>query len=137
MESAQRAIALSNLDLPDAQQWLLHDCEDCACPVSATADSPLTAAALAPAADLDGPGRWVRGREVISVGLDADHQVLFNPVGHGGVVVVNEEAQRIFRCFQQPVTFGDALRAAGPGAAAGRRAEVRDIFRRLSQLELI
>jgi uncharacterized protein len=131
MTAAQRAIAISNLDLPDAQQLLLHDCEDCACPVSATADSPLAAAALAPAADLDGPGRWVRGREVISVGLDADHQVLFNPVGHGGAVVVNEEARRIFRCFQQPVTFGDALRAAGRGA------EVRDIFRRLSQLELI
>jgi len=135
MTGAPRAIAISNLDLPDAQQLLLHDCEDCACPVSATADSPLAAAALAPAADLDGPGRWVRGREVISVGLDADHQVLFNPVGHGGAVVVNEEAQRIFRCFQEPVTFGDAFREAGPGP--GREAEVRDLFRRLGQLELI
>jgi uncharacterized protein len=90
---------------------------------------------LALAADLDGPGRWVRGREVISVGLDADHQVLFNPVGHGGAVVVNEEAQRIFRCFQEPVTFGEAFRAAGAGP--GRGAEIRDLFRRLSQLELI
>src|SRR6476620_6799665 len=113
MTGAPRAIAISNLDLPDAQQLLLHDCEDCACPVSATADSPLAAAALAPAADLDGPGRWVRG----------------------GAVVVNEEAQRIFRCFQEPVTFGDAFREAGPGP--GREAEVRDLFRRLGQLELI
>lgn len=137
MTGAPRAIAISNLDLPDAQKLLLHDCEDCACPVSATADSPLAAAALAPPADLDGPGRWVRGREVISVGLDADHQVLFNPVGHGGAVVVNEEAQRIFRCFQQPVTFGDAFLAAGGGAGPAREAEVRDLFRRLSQLELI
>jgi uncharacterized protein len=131
MTAAPRAIAISNLDLPDAQQLLLHDCEDCACPVSATADPPLAAAALAPAADLDGPGRWVRGREVISVGLDADHQVLFNPVGHGGAVVVNEEARRIFRCFQEPVTFGGVLQAAGAGPG------VTDLLRRLSQLELI
>jgi uncharacterized protein len=139
MTAAQRAIAISNLDLPDAHQLLIHDCEDCACPVSATADSPLAGLTVpAAAAELDGPARWVRGREVISIRLDADHQVLFNPVGRGGAVVVNEEAQRIFRCFQQPVTLGEALRAAGGadgGAADGGGAA--DLVRRLAQLELI
>src|SRR6266516_686819 len=100
MTSAQRAIAISNLDLPDAQQLLLHDCEDCACPVSATADPPL--AALAPVADLDGPGRWVRGREVIEVGVDRDHQVLFNPVGHGGAVVVTRRPSGSSAAFNGP-----------------------------------
>jgi uncharacterized protein len=58
--------------------------------------------------------------------------VLFNPVGRGGAVVVNEPARRIFRGFQQPTTFQE-MQAAWPGSGD----EAQEIFTRLGQLELI
>jgi uncharacterized protein len=125
---ARRAVALSSLDLPDAPGLLLHGCEDCACPVS---DSQRPAPRALPA-DASDTSRWVCGRDIVEMRLDQDHQVLFNPVGHGGVVVVNEPAHRIFRCFQQPATLAE-MRVSLPG----RHDDAGDIFRRLSQLEMI
>ena len=129
-QRTRRAVVLSSLDLPDAQELLLHGCEDCACPVSD--DQSLRTQNTPPSAVLGDTSRWVCGREVIEARLDPDHQLLFNPVGRGGVVVVNDRAHRIFRCFQQPATFKDMQDAcAEPGD------DVEEIFRRLSQLEMI
>jgi uncharacterized protein len=85
-----------------------------------------------PAPVPDGTDRWVSGQEIVEIPLDPDHQLLFNPVGRGGVVVVNEQAHRIFRRFQQPTTFSD-VRATW----AGRSSDVEQTFARLGQCEMI
>jgi uncharacterized protein len=100
---ARRAVVISNFDLPGGQESLLHGCEDCACSVTDSRDHEIQD----PLPVADGTGRWVTGREVIEIPLDSGHRLLFNPVGRGGVVVVNDDAYRIFRCFRQPVTVSD------------------------------
>ena len=129
-QRTRRAVVLSNLDLPDAPQLLLHGCEDCACPVSD--DRSVRAHAVPPAAAMTDATDWVCGREVVDMYLDPEHQLLFNPVGHGGVVVVNAAARRFYNCFARPATFRDA-QAAWPGPGG----DAEEIFRRLSQLGLI
>jgi uncharacterized protein len=129
-QRARRAIVLSHFDVPDAQQLLLHGCEDCACPVSdVSADH---AASELDGADLADPAPWIRGREVLEIPLDLEHQVLFNPMGRGGPVVVNQPAQRLFRRFQSPQILG-AVHADGHAARTGTGRALQ----RLSQLELI
>jgi uncharacterized protein len=126
-QRARRAIVLSRFDIPDAPRLLVHACEDCACPVS---DSG--AVSEAPVAPEIGGHRWIKGRETVEIPLDGHHQVLFNPLGRGGAVVVNEQAQRIIRCLQQPVTLRE-VQAALPG---GER-DVEEVFRRLGQFDII
>ena len=60
-------------------------------------------------------GRWVCGHEVVDRAVDPYHRLLFNPVGHGGVVVINDAAHRLFRAFQRPATFDQARAAASEG----------------------
>jgi uncharacterized protein len=129
-QRARRPIVLSSFDLPDAQELLLHGCEDCACPVSD--DRSLRTPSALPAAVLGDMSQWVCGREVLEIPLDPEHQLLFNPVGRGGAVVVNEPAYRFFRSFQRPATFREA-QATHPEPDD----DVEEIFRRLSQLEMI
>jgi len=76
--------------------------------------------------------RWICGPDVMESELDADHWLLFNPLGSGGVVVVNGLAHRIFRCFERPAALADAATAVpgGDDEAAG-------IVRRLGELGLI
>jgi uncharacterized protein len=133
MTSAQpsrRAVAISAQDVPGTQQLLLHGCEDCACPVSADRSIP-GASALASAVEA-GIDHWVCGREIVEIQLDPDHHLLFNPSGRGGVVVVNQAARRMFRCFQQPSAFSDVQ-----GVWPGLNEELEEIFGRLVQLEII
>src|SRR5215472_13318234 len=85
-----RAVVISSFDLPGGRELLLHGCEDCACSVS---DNQSLGIAELPSA-ADGTGHWVAGREVIEIPLDSGHRLLFNPVGRGGVVVVNDDAHR-------------------------------------------
>jgi uncharacterized protein len=103
---------LSRFDLPDAGDMLVHGCEDCACPVSDEAS-----AAPMPAPAIHGVGQLVGAREVVDLPLDQGHRALFNPVGRGGLVVVNERASRIFRCFARPATLREA-RSSWPGGTA-------------------
>ena len=126
-----RAVALSGLDLPDGPELLLHSCEDCACPVSGHQPGPRMPS-LSPAEVMTDTNRWICGPEVLEIPVDSEHKVLFNPVGHGGAVVVNEPAYRIFHRFQRPITPGDALKGW-----PGRSDDVAEIFTRLSQLEII
>jgi uncharacterized protein len=129
-QRTRRAVVISSFDLPDAHDLLIHDCEDCACPVSD--NRSLHVPGPPPANVLGGSVRWVAGREIVDIPLDADHQLLFNPVGRGGVVVLNDSAHRIFRCFREPATFRDA-QDSSPGLGA----EVEQVVSRLSQLEMI
>src|SRR5260370_23710993 len=112
-QRARRPVVLSTFDLADAQELLVHGCEDCACPVTQNrqlgtgADPKLTAGDAR---------RWVAGDDVLDMRLDDDHQLLFNPSGRGGIAVVNDLAHRIFRSIAQSSTLED-VRAAWPQAA--------------------
>ncbi len=130
VQRERRAAVLSTLDLPDAQELALHGCEDCACPVSD--DRGLATQPVMPPASLSDTSRWVCGRDVVEMPLDREHQLLFNPVGRGGVVVVNEQAHRLFCCFRQPATFRQVQ-----GREPGRDDDAEEIFRRLGQLQMI
>lgn len=127
---ARQPVAISAFDVIGAQDLLVHDCEDCACAVSGsralrTPDSVQSALAVDSC-------RWVAGREVIDLALDAEHRLLFNPIGHGGVVVVDEQARRLLWSFRQPATFGEALAAVHEGSEYDRA-----VLRRLAELEMI
>ena len=131
----RRAVALSSLDVPGAQELLLHGCEDCACPVT---DSQRTHD-LRPAHSVraDDPRRWVSSAGVVETPLGPGHWLLFNPAGRGGVVVVNEPAHGIFRRFQQPATVQDVLADwAGAGDEPGDGG-FRDVVSRLSLFDVI
>src|SRR5215472_13333013 len=119
-QQTRRAIALSSMDLLGAQELLLYGCEDCACPVSDTR-SPRSGGEFSPVTAPD-TRRWVRGRDVVEMRLDPEHQLLFNPLGHGGVVVANEPAPRVSRGSQHPATDSDG-KAAGPGEGK----KIRDV----------
>lgn len=129
-ERAGRAIVLSSLDVPDAQQLLVHACEDCACPVSESQGQ--AALATGSGAPAPGTGRWIRGREVLEIQLDAEHRLLFNPVGRGGVVVLNQSAQEIFDCLRQPLTLAEAQ-----VACSDQGQQVEEVLGRLGRLEMI
>jgi len=134
MASSRRpseAVALSNLDLPDGPELLLHSCEDCACPVSGYQPGQGMPSLTSTEAMTD-TNRWICGPEVLAIPVDSEHKALFNPVGHGGVVVVNDLAYRIFSRFQRPITPGDALKGW-----PGRSHDIAEVFSRLGQLEII
>jgi uncharacterized protein len=123
---ALRAIVLSSLDLPEAQELLLHGCEDCACPVSE--DRSARNRAAMPAVPMSDTRSWVRGKDVVEIRLDTEHRLLFNPAGRGGVVVVNSHANRIVSSFARPVAMAD-VRAAWPDAGD----DLADVCARLHQ----
>jgi uncharacterized protein len=122
-------MALSSFDLPDAYELMVSSCEDCACAVSAS-DSRQRRA-VPPVAGL-ASGRWVCGSDVAEFPLDAEHRLLFNPLGTAGVAVVNEAAHDIFRAFSMPAAVADVQRRM-----PGRGQEVAEMAGRLGRLELI
>jgi uncharacterized protein len=130
MHNRRRAVALSRFDLPDAYELMVSSCEDCACAVG---DSPADQRRDMPSASArPTDGYWVRGVDVAEFPLGGEYRMLFNPLGSGGVVVVNEPAHDIFRAFETPATVAD-VRRGWPG----HDPEVTEIFRRLGQLQLI
>jgi uncharacterized protein len=126
-----RPVALSRFDLPGAAELMVHSCEDCACPVT-DGGADCHAHDEGQPEIIDDIDRWVRGREIVEVLLDQDHRALFNPLGRGGVVVVNRPAHQIYDSFRQPTTFKDA-RTAWPDDGD----DADQISRRLSRLEMI
>lgn len=131
MTSARRrAVALSSFDLLDAPELLLYSCEDCACPVSSgTAGLAERTGPDVAAADTR---RWVRGAGVVEMQVDPEHQLLFNPAGRGGVVVVNEPGLEVFQCFHEPTTIQDA-QARWPDTMT----HVGEVLSRLGQFDVI
>jgi uncharacterized protein len=110
---------------------MVHSCEDCACPVPAN-EADCWSPCSGQCDTIDDAGQWVRARDVVDVHVDQEHRALFNPLGQGGVVVVNHSAHEIYDSFSQPATFEDARTAwSGDGAEADQ------ISRRLSHLEII
>jgi uncharacterized protein len=125
---ASRAVAWSSIDVAGAQELLLHGCEDCACAVST--GEPHAAREDLP--DTTDARNWVRGVDLVEMALDADHRLLFNPVGRGGVAVVNEPAHQILRCFERPTGL-TAVRDSWPGDVG----DFQRVVSRLSQADLI
>jgi uncharacterized protein len=121
------ALVLSRFDLPDAGDLLVYGCEDCACPVSDEVSVLPSPSLIVPHSR-----QLVGAREVVELPLDQGYRVLFNPVGNGGVVVVDDQASRIFRCFGRPTT----LRAA-QSEWRGNTAEFDTITASLYQLGMI
>jgi uncharacterized protein len=129
VQSADRAVILSSLDLSDAHDLLVYSCEDCACAVSERHGQP----AAAPPAPVDMTGRdlWINAREAIEIQLSGGASVLFNPLGHGGAIVVNETAARLYHSFDQPISLSD-VRAGWPGDHSFQEA-----VDRLNRLEVV
>jgi uncharacterized protein len=123
-------MALSSFDLPDVYELMVSSCEDCACAVSDSQAGERRAMPPIHAGSDD--CRWVYGSDVAEFPLNAEHRLLFNPLGSGGVVVVNDPAYEIFRAFQTPTAVADVRRSR-----PGHGEEVTNIFQRLGQLELI
>ncbi len=128
-QPVHRAIVLSSLDLPDAQDLLVYSCEDCACAVSERHGRDIRSEPRP--VDMTSPDRWRKASETAEFQLPDRHHLLFNPLGGGGAVVVNEPAYDLFHSFCQPVSLRDvrSARSGGQGIEAA--------IRRLSQLDII
>lgn len=133
MTSAQpwhRALVLSTLDLPGAQDLLVYSCEDCACAVSERhgPDSRSRSRLL----DIGSQEPWVNSRETAEIQLPGGYRLLFNPLGSGGAVVVNELAYGLYHAFDRPVSLSDATSARsgerGAEAAIGRLGQLDMIY---------
>jgi uncharacterized protein len=130
-------VAISAYDLPGGHELLVHDCEDCACAVADQRALPTSEGLQAALAADD--SQWTAGRDVIDWALDGEHRLLFNPLGPGGVVVVNDAAHRVFSAFRQPSTFtaaaarqqdaGETATTDGGPAAA--------VMRKLGELQIL
>jgi uncharacterized protein len=126
----RHALILSKFDLSDNEDLLVYSCEDCACPVSDDPGSRHLAPPSLPTTAQD--SLWVCASGAVDHPIDAEHRLLFNPLGTCGAVVVNEAAYRVYCSFTRPVTPGDA---AQDHRELG--AEASEIFRRLGRLQLI
>jgi uncharacterized protein len=73
-----------------------------------------------------------RGREIVKVDLDGSHYALFNPLGSGGAVVVNEQGLAVFHRFDRAVSLIEA-RVSGPECER----DALQVFDRLSRLGFI
>lgn len=125
----RRGLALSKFDLSDNEDLLVYSCEDCACPVS---HNPGAQPVLPPPLPTASDTLWVCASEVVDLPIDAEHRLLFNPLGTGGTVVVNDATHKMFRSFAHPVTALEAVQRNGELGA-----EADEIFQRLGRLELI
>src|SRR5580704_12905048 len=125
---ARRAIVLSGFDLSETGRAAPHGCEDCSPSVSES----LQARTWPALPEVTNVNHWVRGREVTEIHIGRGHHVLFNPVGSGGAVVVNEPGLGLFRRFARPVTLTEA-RVTGPEPEP----DAQHVFDRLSRLGLI
>jgi uncharacterized protein len=128
-ETVRRAVVLSSLDLPDAQELLVYSCEDCACAISERHGH--TADRRQPVLDMADLRPWVNAAETAEIRLPGDHQLLFNPLGRGGAIVVNDLAYRVYHSFDKPTCLTD-VRLAWSGQDG-----VESAIARLSQLDVI
>ncbi len=92
--------------------------------------------AFADRAGQDGAGvpaaAWTKNRETVEVRLDNAHRALFNPLGGGGVTVVNDAAYQIFGSVGQRSTLADVL-----GGWPGKRYEAIAVLSHLAERGMI
>jgi uncharacterized protein len=124
-------LVLSRFDVPGGHELLVHSCEDCACPVSDDGHlEPSAVSAPLPAAR--DPRRWVLASETAELRVDAEHYLLFNPLGRSGAVVVNRTAYEIYRDFAPSARPSDVAQSR-----PGHEYDTVGVFQRLGQLEMI
>jgi uncharacterized protein len=99
-------VVLSAYEITSPQQVLIYSCEDCACPVSRNQIATPPSLSFPPPNNVP----LVSSRELVEVQIKDDYSVLFNPLGKGGAVVVNETALRIIQQFQHPQTTDSVTR---------------------------
>jgi uncharacterized protein len=139
---------LSRFDVEGSSDLLVYSCEDCACPVSEYHDTGNQPAAQLPsrrpAPSAVENGRWVRASDVTEFPLDDNYWVLFNPLGTGGVVVVNRPAYEVFHALAQPTALTELIAGQPPKAGpSGETAETADAAQtartlgELARLELV
>lgn len=107
-QTTRAAVVLSNDDINGGAELFLHNCEDCA-PAVSSQSRVAGIPAISPAAVLADDRTWTCAPEVVEIRIDPEHILLFNPVGDGSPVVVNELAYRIFRRFTEPATVRDIM----------------------------
>jgi uncharacterized protein len=129
MHLNERAVAISAFDLPGSSRLLVHSCEDCACAVSPAKSITQGTWRLE---SLTTEEYFIRGTSVFECELDDVHRLLFQSVGDGEVVVVNELAYRIFRCFDRRAAIAD-VREALPHAAG----DIESVMTRFHRAGLI
>jgi uncharacterized protein len=128
-QAADQAVVLSSLDLPDGHDLLVYSCEDCACAVSERHGND-THNRVRPI-DMVDSDLWLNARDALEIKLGDNHRLLFNPLGRGGAVVVNETAHRLFHTFDRPVSLKD-VRSAWPGESG-----IDTAVDRLGQLDMV
>lgn len=131
-QQRQEAVAVSEFDLPDSAHPLDHGCEDCACAVSPASALGSLTGGLRGGDLLPSDGRWVRARDAAEFAVDADYFGIFNTAADGGVVVLNDQARQVLRCFDSPATLAD-VQAGLPLSSA----EVDAVVGRLRQAGVI
>lgn len=123
ISSGRPAVALSGLDVADANELLVRSCEDCACPVTSSGHTARSLPTL-PAT------RLIKAEGVLAQPLGDDHTVLFAPRGNGGVVVVNAEAGAMLEHLVDPMSADELVERGFPAAdvdATLRRLYAHDI----------
>jgi uncharacterized protein len=108
---------------------LVHGCEDCACAV--TSERPTKDDNLSLVASGESSIMWSASRTVLDDDLGGGYRMLFNPLGSGGVVVVDEPAHAMFRAFDPAASFGEV------GALTGHDEANAATLLRLAELDLI
>ena len=106
-----RAIAFSSLPALAINGPFGDHCQDCACEVSDVVRSAGTAAGGSAAAVLTAGEqvRLTRNPEAVAIQLDGAHRALFNPLGDGGVTVLNEAAFEVFSAIGERTSLAEAL----------------------------
>lgn len=122
MFAPNRPWIITAQDVPDGRSVAYQTVEDCACPDDGMV---FDAAAGAPMSG----GEYVRPALHIAP-LDADHHLVFNPLGQAGVVVLAAPALAVLDAFAQ-------ARSLAEGAAAARVGLGPAIAQRLADLQLL
>src|SRR5690348_4789453 len=127
-----KAVAFSS-PLPLADSPVAGHCEDCACPVSyADVQYAHGNSQQDVSPDTDAASSWTRNSDAVEIQLDDAHWALFNPLGSGGVTVVNHVAYRIFRLIGRRTTLAEIV----PGWIRARN-EAIGVIRHLAERGLV
>src|SRR5262245_25273439 len=123
MSIHEQIVIITDQDLPRCENLAIQgDCGDCACP-----DDSFT---LTPTVSYTDAAAYVV--PMLHIDELADGFALaFNPLGHAGVVVLNQAALGMLNTFRQPRTLAEGVRAAGVPAGG------LDLARRLADLNLL
>lgn len=101
----QQAVILSSLDLPLGNRRAPKSLEcDCACPIAIEKPQHRIFTRYH---EVKQDQRFIANSQIVEMKLHEDDYALFNPLGPGGVIVVNKTAYQIFKSFEQPTSLNE------------------------------